>query len=155
MPGISSFPDFVLLFLRASARRCAPKLRRQKTSVGFDSIGGTRGPGPCLLSLSARYRERYNDCIMTIAVSIFICGQREAEPLRARLLISCLPIFLAFYFRCTFIEPPRARRAESHTSAGQPMHLLYSVPSLLSIYEWIITNLRKLIRSVDNSIIIK
>lgn len=47
----------------------------------------------------------YNDCIMTIAVSIFICGSakssRFALPVactRARLLISCLPIFLLFIF---------------------------------------------------------
>lgn len=116
MPRISSFPDFVLLFLRGSARRCAPKLRRQKTSVRFDSIEGTR-PG---FFVPFGALPSYNDCIMTIAVSIFICGSarsraaRAAPPrpqhARASLLISCLPIFLLFIFARSSSTPCRISR---------------------------------------------
>lgn len=53
------FPRFLTLFFFfcarfGAARRCAPKLRRQKTSVRFDSIEGTRSA--FFSSFLARYR---------------------------------------------------------------------------------------------------
>lgn len=126
MPRISSFPDFVLLFVRSSVRRCAPKLRRQKTSVRFDSIEGTR-PG---FFVPFGALPSYNDCIMTIAVSIFICGSAKSsrsQHARASLLISCLPIFLLFIFARSSGTP----RAESHASLMHSLH--FCAPRLLSI----------------------
>jgi hypothetical protein len=153
------FPRFLTSFsffcARSPARRCAPKLRRQKTTAELRFDRGTARPWPpCPLppasssppyptpsALAARYRARYNDCIMTIAVSIFICGGAEptrpaarATP-RARLLISCLPIFLVSFF----LRPPESR------ASRRPLH-----PRCLELaIDHVIDAVRGLHRAVD------
>lgn len=107
MPRISSFPDFVLLFLHALARRCAPKLRRQKTSVQFRfDRGYAFRPFSSLLAryrviMTALWRLRCQSSFAA-ARSRSALGRGVAPPrpqhARARLLISCLLIFLLFIF---------------------------------------------------------
>lgn len=99
MPRISSFPDFVLLFLRGSARRCAPKLRRQKTSVRFDSIEVRTSVFSPLLAryrviMTALWRLRCQSSFAAARSRVARAAPSRSQHARASLLISCLPIFL-------------------------------------------------------------
>lgn len=103
MPRISSFPDLVFLFLR-TVRHGAVLQNYADKKPPFVSIR-SRVRVLAFFFVPFGALPSYNDCIMTIAVSIFICGSAKSSRFallvactRARLLISCLPIFLLFIF---------------------------------------------------------
>lgn len=90
--------NFLVSWLRfpfsahGSARRCAPKLRRQKSLRSFRFDRGYARSRFFFFFVPFDALPSYNDCIMTIAVSIFICGSAKSS--RFALPVACTCSFI-------------------------------------------------------------